>query len=356
MQLHRQSLLRTAAIVAAAVFGAFFLLPLLLPFVLAYMFSVWAEPAVTALGRRTRLPRWLRSALCVTVLFALTGAGLYLFVRVLWAELVRLVRQLPDLLRRLQPSFETLRGWLTGLVRRAPKGISGAAERWIDSLFANGDLFLQSLYGLLSNFLTRVVTALPRLFLGAITTVIATYMTSSALPEVKKWLREKLPAPWTRRLRTLRNRTHNALGGWVRAQLKMMGIIFVLLTLGLWLLRVEFPLLFGGLIAILDALPVLGTGTVLIPWALVSFLQDASAAGFGLLALYGVTALTRTALEPRLVGRSLGLHPLLTLVAFYVGFRLFGVPGMILLPMLAILVKQFLPGRGDEAIGIRQYK
>ena len=67
-----------------------------------------------------------------------------------------------------------------------------------------------------------------------------------------------------------------------------------------------------------------------------------------------MTALTRTALEPRLVGRSLGLHPLLTLVAFYVGFRLFGVPGMILLPMLAILVKQFLPGRRDEAIGIRQ--
>lgn len=351
MQLHRQSLLRTAVMIAAALFGAFVLLPLLLPFVLAYLFSVWAEPAVAALGRRTRLPRWLRSGLCVTALFALTGAGLYLFVRVLWVELVRLVRQLPDLLRRLQPSFETVRDWLTGLVRRAPKGISDPAVRWIDSLFADGDLFLQSLYGLLSNFVSRVVTGLPRLFLGAITTVIATYMCSSALPELKKWLREKLPKPWAQRLRTLRNRTHSALGGWVRAQLKIMGIIFLLLTVGLWLLRVEFPLLFGGMIAVLDALPVLGTGTVLIPWALISFLQEESAAGFGLLALYGVTTLTRSALEPRLIGRSLGLHPLLTLVAFYVGFRLFGVPGMVLLPLLAILVKQFLPR--EQGLGIR---
>ena len=335
--------------IAAVLFGGFVLLPLLLPFVLAYGFSVWAEPAVAALGRRTRLPRWLRSGLCVSLLFAGTGAVLYLFVRVLWEELVRLVRQLPDLLRQLQPSFEALQDWLTGLVSRAPKGISGPAVRWVEALFANGDLFLQSLYGLLSNFISRVVTGVPRLFLGAVTTVIAAYMCSAALPEIKRWLRTRLPEAWSDRLRTLRNRVHGALGGWIRAQLKMMGIIFVLLTLGLWLLGVEFPLLFGGLIAVLDALPVLGTGTVLIPWALISFLQEQSARGFGLLVLYGVTALTRTALEPRLVGRSLGLHPLLTLIAFYVGFRLFGVPGMILLPLLAILVKQFLPGKAREA-------
>jgi sporulation integral membrane protein YtvI len=178
--------------------------------------------------------------------------------------------------------------------------------------------------------------------LTAVTSVIATYMTSAALPELKSWLRRRLPAPWPDRLRTLGTRIHGALGGWCKAQLKMMGIVFALLTLGFWILGVEFPILFGGLISVLDALPVLGTGTVLIPWAMTCFLQGASTRGFGLLTLYALTALGRTALEPRLVGRSLGLHPLLTLAAFYIGFRTFGVPGMILLPLLAIVVKQFM--------------
>ena len=127
-------------------------------------------------------------------------------------------------------------------------------------------------------------------------------------------------------------------------------LVFALLTLGLWILGVEFPLLFGGLIALLDALPVLGTGTVLIPWALLSFLQNDSGLGFGLLVLYGVSSVARSVLEPHLVGRQLGLPPLGTLMAFYAGYRLFGIPGMILLPLTVLFVKPFLmPADPPEA-------
>ena len=86
----------------------------------------------------------------------------------------------------------------------------------------------------------------------------------------------------------------------------------------------------------------LGTGTVLLPWALLSFLQEDGVRGFGLLALYGLCSISRAVLEPHLVGKQLGLPPLLTLMAFYVGYRLFGVPGMVLLPLAVILVKPFL--------------
>ena len=91
----------------------------------------------------------------------------------------------------------------------------------------------------------------------------------------------------------------------------------------------------------------LGTGTVLIPWALVSFLQERSGLGFGLLALYGAASLTRSVLEPHLVGRQLGLPPLATLMAFYAGYRLFGVAGMILSPVLAVLVWQLYRNEDD---------
>ena len=345
LQKYRKPLLTALAWLGLLLGGGFVLLPLLLPFVLAYGLALAAEPGVRFLERRTALPRWARTGLCVTALFAGLGVVLYGTLRVLWNELVRLVRQLPELLTRLQPTLEQLRTWLQSLGRRAPAGLAGPFNSWVDRLFAGSGLVLESVYGALSELVSGIVAAAPRLVIGLITTVIAAYMTSAALPEVRQWLRGRLPAPWLQRLRTLRDRVRAALGGWCRAQLKLLGIVFALLTLGLWVLGVDFPLLFGGLIAALDALPVLGTGTVLLPWALIAFLQGRSSLGFGLLTLYALAALTRTALEPRLVGRQLGLHPLLTLMAFYVGYRLFGVPGMILLPIAAILAKQLVTGR-----------
>lgn len=341
LQKYRKPLLRTGMIAGAAVLG-FTVLPLLLPFLLAYGLALGAEPAVTALGRRTRLPRWACSGLCVTGLFLLLGAVCCFFGRVLWEELLRLVRQLPELLRQLQPVLESLRASLENLARRAPESLAAPLIRWIGELFAGGAGLLESVYGFLSGLVSGVVTGVPRLFLTLVTTVVASYMSSAALPRVKAWLCRRLPASWQEWLRQIRTRARTVFGGWCRAQAKLIGLVFLLLTLGLWALGVEFPLLFGGLIALLDALPVLGTGTVLIPWALIAFLQGASGRGFGLLALYGISSLLRSVLEPHLVGRQLGMPPLLSLMAFYVGYRLFGIAGMILLPLAAMILKPFL--------------
>lgn len=340
LQAYKKPLLTAGAVLGAVCLG-FALLPLLLPFLLAYLVSLAAEPGVAALGRRTGLPRWARSGLCVTALFLGAGALLCFFGRILWEELLRLVRQLPDLLSQLQPTLQSLRDWLERLAQRAPDGLSAPLIRWIGELFDGGAGLLESAYAFLSALVSGVFTGVPKLFVTAVTTVVATYMISSALPQVKQWLRSHLPKLWLARLRTVRDRARAAFGGWCRAQIKLGLIVFAILTLGLWLLGVDFPLLFGGLIAVLDTLPVLGTGTVLIPWALVSFLQERSAQGFGLLALYAAASLSRSILEPHLVGRQLGLHPLFTLIAFYAGYRLFGLPGMILLPLVVLLVKPF---------------
>lgn len=346
----QKPLIKAGLALGGVVLG-FTLLPLVLPFLLAYLLALGAEPAVAALGRKTRLPRWARSGLCVTGLFLLLGAALYFFGRVLWEELLRLVRQLPELLRQLQPTLEELRASLEELARKTPEALSAALVRWIEELFAGGAGLLESAYGFLSGLVSGVVTGVPRLFLGLVTTVLATYMSSTALPQVKAWLRRRLPKPWQAWLRRARDRAKEVFGGWCRAQLKLIGLVFVLLTLGLWALGVEFPLLFGGLIALLDALPVLGTGTVLIPWALIAFLREESGLGFGLLALYGVSSLARSVLEPHLVGKQLGLHPLLTLMAFYIGYRLFGVAGMVLAPLAAVLAWQFC-GRDHSSQGV----
>jgi predicted PurR-regulated permease PerM len=111
---------------------------------------------------------------------------------------------------------------------------------------------------------------------------------------------------------------------------------------GFWLLGISRSLVLAGLIAILDAFPVLGVGTVLIPWALLCLLREETIRGIGLLALYAVVWLSRSILEPRLIGKGLGLDPLVTLMAIYAGWKLWGISGMLLAPILALTVAQVL--------------
>ena len=143
-------------------------------------------------------------------------------------------------------------------------------------------------------------------------------------------------------------RLKHTLGGWLKAQLKLSGITFTVATTGLFLLQIPYAPLWGALIALVDAFPVLGTGAVLVPWSLVSFLQGDHLLAFGLLGLYAAAAVTRTVLEPRLVGKQLGLDPLVTLMALYAGFKLFGLLGMILAPMLAVTTTQLLELKPKE--------
>ena len=109
---------------------------------------------------------------------------------------------------------------------------------------------------------------------------------------------------------------------------------------GLLLLKIPHAPLWAAVVALVDVFPVLGTGTVLLPWSLISFLQGDTGRAFFLLGIYGAAAVTRTVLEPRLVGKQLGLDPLVTLMALYMGYRLFGLPGMLLSPMIAVVVTQ----------------
>ena len=129
---------------------------------------------------------------------------------------------------------------------------------------------------------------------------------------------------------------------WLKAQAKLSAITFSLAAIGLLLLRVPYAPLWAVVIALVDAFPILGTGSVLLPWSLVSFLQGDPMLAFGLLGLYAAAAVTRTVLEPRLVGKQLGLDPLVTLIALYAGFKLFGLPGMIFAPVAAVTVTQLM--------------
>ena len=135
-------------------------------------------------------------------------------------------------------------------------------------------------------------------------------------------------------------RMRRVLGRWFLAQCKLMSVTFGIVAAGLTLLRIPNSLLWALLVALVDALPILGTGTVLVPWGVVCFLQGDTPRAVGILGIYIAAALIRSMLEPKLLGKHLGLDPLVTLAALYIGYRLWGVGGMLLAPLLTVAVLQ----------------
>ena len=166
------------------------------------------------------------------------------------------------------------------------------------------------------------------------TALLSAFLLSIRLPGLRALLEERYPRELLERWLGRGQCIFQGALSWAAAQVKLTGVTFCVLLPGFFLLRVARAPLIAMLVCLVDALPVLGTGTVLLPWSLVCLLSGDGGRALGLLGLYLTAATLRSFLEPKILGRKLGLDPLVTLFAMYCGFRLRGFPGMVLLPLL----------------------
>lgn len=325
-----------------------YLLPLALPFLLGAGLALIAEPMTRFLCARLRLPRAGAAGISVSAAFLFLALFLLLLAALIVRELGALAQILPDLGETARSGLDILSHWLLGLVRRMPTGVQPILERNITGIFSGGSALLDQavryILGLAGNLLTRMPDG--ALTLG--TAVIASFMISAKLPEIRAWISRRVPRERLSSALTAFRNIRAAIGSWLFAQLKLSGVTWGILTLGFLLLRVPYAPLWAILVALVDALPVLGTAVVLMPWSAISFLQENAARGIGMLGIYAVVVLVRSALEPKLVGRHLGLDPLLTLFALYAGYRVWGLGGMILAPLLTVTAMQLIPKKPDE--------
>ena len=320
-----------------------YLLPLLFPFGLGLLLALAAEPAVKAGATYLKLPRWAATGLGVTatlvlltVLFGILGAAL---VR----ELGVLAGKLPALEDTARQSLLTLRCFLEDAVARAPEGVRPLVNRSVEQLFSS-QLVVEQVSGRVPGAITGFLGKIPKGALTVGTGILSGFLISIRLPWLKKALAERLPEKVKTNVLPALKRTKTALFAWLKAQAKLMGITFAILLVGFLLLRIPYGILWAAVVAVVDAVPILGTGTILIPWALVCLLQSNQLMAIGLLVIYGATFVTRTALEPRLIGRSLNMDPLLTLLFLYVGFRFWGFLGLVFTPILASALISALKG------------
>ena len=320
--------------------GLRFLLPWLLPFLLALGMSALMEPPVQLLTGRFRLPRWSAAALCTFLLTSALLGGLGLLLWRAGYELTLLLGRLPTLLAGLPTLSRSLETMAYRFLIALPFQVREIVREALERLLAQGIALPNHFYEWLTGMIGGFISALPAVGLFLFTTILSTYFISSSRPQLWESLHRRLPPLWRDRACRAGAELKRVLGGWLRAQGLLMLITFGELTIGFLFLRVDLALLLAGLSALVDALPVFGVGTVLIPWAVMLMLCGNLPLAVGLLILYGVVTLVRSLLEPKLVGSRVGLPPLASLLSMYVGFQAFGIPGMILSPLIAVLLRR----------------
>ena len=319
--------------------GVKFILPLAAPFLVAYLTALALEWAVRLL-MRWGLRRSVASA-------AVTVSAVGLFVWGLTSLTLRgvsaateYVKELPALVGQLALRLRSVDFWCGELASSAPDGTEELVTNVIASVTDSLYSIPEKASGKLLALLGRLTQSAPHILLFAVTVGIGTYLFSAALPRVNAFLLSLLPEKLRRRLDIISEGVRNSFGGFIRSQLIMIGVTFFELLLGFLLLKIPGAVTAAVLTAIIDALPVFGTGAVLIPWGLICLLTGKVSRGAWLLALWGLIAIVQNCMQAKLVGDQIGLDPISSLISIYVGWCLWGVWGMLLCPILVVTLRQ----------------
>ncbi len=328
------------AIIALIYISLRYLLPWLLPFLLAMGIAALMEPLIDGAQRRLHFKRSFTAAVLTLILLGGISALLTLLVGQLFQQASAFLEQLPSLLSHLPDATADLQRRMDEFCAACPLSL----RTWVSGFLTN--LSTQTVQ-LINNFsarclraLTSAITHLPQVFLFCATTVLAVFFTTAAYPTIMAFLRRQMRPSGLDTARGVKANLFSTLGKWCKAQLILLTITCGELFIGFLLLRQNYALLLAVLIGLIDALPVFGTGTVLIPWALLCLLSGNIPRGIALAALYAVITLVRSITEPHVMAAQVGLPPLMALLAMYVGFCTFGVAGMILFPMALLFIKQ----------------
>lgn len=316
-----------------------YLLPWCAPFIIAIIIAAIMEPGVRFLIKRG----WPRSAASgiwsLTILGLLTTSIIYIISRCV-VEISTLAAATPQLLENLGQTLsgleERVLSWIDGVPDGANSFLGAALSSLTESLYRLPALVYQKLLSLMGSLAQNS----PGVLLFFVTTAIGVYFISASWPDIYAFMRRQIPARFHSRLHDAKSDFHGTMSKFLRAQLLLIIMTFTELIIALNLLHIPGPVTISLIIALLDALPVLGAGTALIPWALYCLLIGNVPLGIGLLVTYGIITILRNCVQPKLLSDQIGLHPIVSLAALYIGWCAFGVAGMLLFPIIAVTLTQ----------------
>ena len=322
------------------------LFPYFWPFALALLFAALLEPVARRLRRalkKLKAARILATLLCMTLLFGfLTWLFVILSTRAV-REGVNLLRATPDLARSL---YDALIGLVNNLYEEyqhvLPADFLTTVNSALNNLLREVITFAGNLSTRIAGFTIDTATSLPIIILSIIFTIMGTFYFSYDRERIIGFFLRTVPTRTMARFRLIRDGVFTALFGQIKAQIFISFVLTLIIIGGLLIMGKPYAILLGVLIGIADVLPVIGAGLFLNTWAVVALIMGDYYTAIGLFVIYLTTITVRQIIEPRIVGKQLGLYPLVTMISMFAGFQVLGTLGLIAGPLAANICRVVL--------------
>ena len=313
------------------------LLRFFLPFVIGWIIAMIANPLVRWLEKRVKIVRKHSSAVIVVLVLAgVIGLG-YLILSRLFSEAFQLARALPELYDHAALEIQGVLQRFDRLLRLVPAAVQQSIREFAGNVGKALSVLAQKIAEPTVQVAGNVAKSIPSALVYTVVTILSSYFFIAEQDRIVEFWKRYLPNGLERYYHYLKSDVKRLIGGYFLAQFKIMFVVAAILVAGMFVLGIDYALPISILIALLDFLPMFGTGTVLIPWALIKLFSGNYVLAAGMALLYVLTQVVRQIIQPKIVGDSMGLPPLLTLILLYLGFKLHGISGMIIAVPLGMI-------------------
>lgn len=309
-----------------------------MPFVAGWIIALIASPMVKFFEKKLKIKRKAGSAVVIVAVIALVILGGYFIGVKITEQVINFMEELPALWKSMEKDFSAIGTKMNVAYHYLPLEVKNT----IDNILEN---FQEYLSGAAATFSVPTIEALgsfakslPNIVIGIIMSLLFSYFYVADKEYIPNLLEKAMPKAVTERFNMIKRGLRRAIGGYFKAQFKIEVWMYVLLVIGLSILKVRYAFIIAIGIAFLDLLPFFGTGTVLLPWAIIKFLNADYTTVIGLLLIWGVGQLARQIIQPKIVGDSVGLSPIPTIFLLYIGYKTAGVIGMIIAVPIGIIV------------------
>ena len=313
------------------------LLSLFAPFVAALITAAILHPLIRWLQRRLGVPRKFSTLLILLLLFGLLGAGIGYLGYAGGVELVALVQNWNGLLESLQSTLDQIEIMSAQLWRLVPAQLTAAVESVTQGFMEWLNSAMPDLLNAAVEYTTDKARGVPDVVLALIIYIMACYMLTVDYPYLRSQAVQHTHQRLLHFLKQVRDTALAAFGGYLRAEFLLSVVVFFILLVGFFVIGQPYGLLLALVLAVMDFIPIIGAGTVMVPWAVIDLFMGNYFHAVQLMVIWGAIALFRRVGEPKFVGDQTGLSPIASLISIYIGWRLAGVLGMILGPTIALI-------------------
>ena len=311
---------------------------LFMPFLLALIVAWLLHPLVRWLQKKLNISRKVLSMILILLVYVGIGAILYGLGYAAVTQIRSLVENWGDIRAQVLASLESLSDYLSGLVELLPDSVASNLEGLASQLLDWLQSVLPSALDTTLGGGMSVVSRIPSFAIAAVVFMMASYFITADYPRLRFLATDRLPESVREFGSNFKRIFVEAFGGYLKSQLILSLGVFLILTAGFFLIHQPYGLLLAFIFAVLDFIPIIGAGTVMVPWSVVCLVTVDYRSAIELMVIWGIICLFRRLAEPKILGDQTGLSPILSLVGIYVGMRLGGVLGMIVGPLLLLVV------------------